>query len=121
MPIPGVIVQPQKAPFLSITLILLAVPRSITRQGRKRRKEEYAMNFLDLYEKYRDVRTPDNPIVPLADDIIIQAGWYSVFYGLDLFTKYPYLAKAVRKARIRFGSDVWIPAQILVKICALFR
>jgi hypothetical protein len=96
-------------------------PTSITRQGRKRRKNEYAMNFLDLYEKYRDVPYEKNPVAPIFDDILIQAGWYSLFYGLDLFTKYPYLAKAVRKARIRCGSDVWIPAQILVKICALFR
>ena len=29
-------------------------PHSITRQGRKRRKEEYAMNFLNLYELYKD-------------------------------------------------------------------
>ena len=96
-------------------------PTSITRQGRKRRKNEYAMNFLDLYEKYSDVPYEKNPVAPVFDDILIQAGWYSLFYGLDLFTKYPYLAKAVRKARIRCGSDVWIPAQILVKICALFR
>ena len=34
MPMPGAITQPQKAPLLSITLILLAVPRSMTRQGR---------------------------------------------------------------------------------------
>ena len=96
-------------------------PHSITRQGRKRRKEEYAMNFLDLYEKYREVPSGENPVEVLFDDILIQAGWYSVIYRLDLFTKYPYLAKAVRKARIRCGSDVWIPAQLLVKIYALFR
>ena len=96
-------------------------PHSITRQGRKRRKEEYAMNFLDLYEKYREVPSGENPVEVLFDDILIQAGWYSVIYRLDLFTKYPYLAKAVRRAKVRCGSDVWIPAQLLVKIYALFR
>ena len=95
-------------------------PHSITRQGRKRRKEEYAMNFLDLYEKYREVPSGENPVEVLFDDILIQAGWYSVIYRLDLFTKYPYLAKAVRRAKVRCGSDVWIPAQLLVKIYALF-
>lgn len=96
-------------------------PHSITRQGRKHRKEEYAMNFLDLYEKYREVPSGENPVEVLFDDILIQAGWYSVIYRLDLFTKYPYLAKAVRRAKVRCGSDVWIPAQLLVKIYALFR
>ena len=95
--------------------------QAITKQNRKKRRREYAMNFLDLYEKYRDVPSGENPVEVIFDDILIQAGWYSVFYGLDLFTKYPYLAKAVRKARIRCGSDVWIPAQLLVKIYALFR
>lgn len=96
-------------------------PHSITRQGRKRRKEEYVMNFLDLYERYRDSSCAYNPVDPIADDILIQAGWYSIAYGLDLYSRYPYLAKAIRKARIRSGSDVWLPLQLLVKLTALFK
>ena len=96
-------------------------PSSITRQGRKRRKNEYAMNFLDLYEKYRDVPLSENPVAVIFDDIPIQAGWYSIAYGLDLYTKYPYLAEGIRKARIRGGSDVWLPMQVLVKLYSLFR
>lgn len=95
-------------------------PTSITRQGRTRRKREYALNFLDLYEKYKDVPACENPVVPIFDDILIQAGWYSIAYGLDLFRQYPYLAAAIRKARIRTGSDVWLPCQILTKIYACF-
>lgn len=96
-------------------------PSSITRQGRKRRKNEYAMNFLDLYEKYRDFPLSENPVAVIFDDILIQAGWYSIAYGLDLYTKYPYLAEGIRKARIRGGSDVWLPMQVLVKLYSLFR
>lgn len=96
-------------------------PNAITRQGRKRRKNEYAMNFLDLYEKYRDVPSAENPVEVLFDDILIQAGWYSIAYRLDLFRRYPYLASAIRKARIRTGSDVWLPAQLLTKLVAFFR
>lgn len=94
-------------------------PHSITRQGRKRRKEEYAMNFLDLYEKYKDAEVTGNPLAPIADDILIQAGWYSVFYKLDLFRRYPYLGKAVRGAKVKGGSDVWLPLQLLVKLAAI--
>ena len=96
-------------------------PGSMTRQGRKRRKREYAANFLDLYEKYREVPQAANPVMCIFDDIIMQAGWYSVFYNLGLFTQYPYLAAAVRKARIRTGSDVPLLAQLITKICVLFR
>lgn len=95
--------------------------QAITKQNRKKRRREYAMNFLDLYEKYRDVPSDENPVAVLFDDILIQAGWYSIIYGLDLYTKYPYLAEGIRKARIRGGSDVWLPMQVLVKLYSLFR
>ncbi len=95
-------------------------PHSITRQGRKRRKEEYAMNFLNLYELYMDRSPENNPVAVLSDDILMQAGWYSIAYGLDLFAKYPYLADRIYKARIRSGSDVWVPFQIFVKCCAFY-
>lgn len=94
-------------------------PHSITRQGRTRRKEEYAMNFLDLYEKYKDADAAGNPLGPIADDILMQTGWYSVFYKLDLFRRYPYLGKAVCGAKIQGGSDVWLPLQLLVKLAAI--
>lgn len=96
-------------------------PTSLTRNSRKRRKEEYAMNFLDLYERYRDVPVQSNPIASIMDDIIIQAGWYSIFYGMNLFGRYPYLASAVRKARMRLGTDVFFPAQIITKLVSLFK
>ena len=96
-------------------------PTSITRQNRKRRKREYALNFLDLYEKYRDVPADVNPVSVIFDDILIQAGWYSIAYGLDLFNRYPYLAAAIRKSRIRTGSDVWLIAQLITKVVAFFK
>ena len=96
-------------------------PHSITRQGRKRRKEEYALNFLDLYEKYRNDSSVENPVAPIFDDILIQAGWYSIAYGLDLFRRYPYLAADIRKAKVKSGSDVWLPLQLLVKLYALLK
>lgn len=96
-------------------------PHSITRQNRKRRKEEYAMNFLDLYEKYRDVPADENPVSVIFDDILIQAAWYSIRYRLGLFSRYPYLADAASRARIRTGSDVFVPFQLLAKLVAFFR
>jgi glycosyltransferase involved in cell wall biosynthesis len=96
-------------------------PHSITRHARKRRKEEYALNFLDLYEKYRDLPSKGNPLSAISDDIIIQAGWYSLLYRLDLYKRFPYLASAVRKARIRGNSDVCILCQLIVKLISLFR
>lgn len=97
-------------------------PNALTSQQRRKRKREYALNFIDLYERYRDVPREQNPVACIFDDILIQAGWYSIFYRLDLFKHYPWLAKAVRGAKIRGGgSDVPIVAQLLTKFVALFK
>lgn len=98
------------------------VATAMTGQQRRKRKREYALNFINLYENYRDVPTDVNPVACVFDDILIQMGWYSIFYRLDLFKEYPWLAKAVRGAKIRgCGSDVTILAQIFTKLVALFK
>ena len=98
------------------------VATAITSQQRRKRKREYALNFIDLYLKYRDVPEEVNPVACIFDDMLMQAGWYSIFYRLDLFKEYPWLAEAVRGAKIRGGgSDVPIVAQIFTKLVALFK
>lgn len=97
-------------------------PNALTGHHRRKRKREYALNFIDLYEKYRDVPVDRNPVACIFDDILMQAGWYSIFYRLDLFKEYPWLAKAVRGAKIRGGgSDVPIIAQLITKLWVLFK
>jgi glycosyltransferase involved in cell wall biosynthesis len=96
-------------------------PQSITRQNRKRRKREYARNFLDLYNIYRDVPADVNPVSVLYDDILLQAGWYSIAYSMDLFKEYPSLADDILDARVRSGGDVWVPFLIIAKLVAFFK
>lgn len=96
-------------------------PNAMTRNAVRKRKREYALNFLDLYEKYCDVPTEQNPVAVIFDDILMQVGWYSIFYGLNLFKEYPYLAKAVRRAKMHCKTDVPLIAQIITKIVALFK
>lgn len=98
------------------------VATALTSQQRRKRKREYALNFIDLYQKYCNVPQEANPVACIFDDILIQAGWYSIFYRLDLFKEYPWLAEAVRGAKIRGGgSDVPIVAQLLTKLVAMFK
>jgi glycosyltransferase involved in cell wall biosynthesis len=94
---------------------------AMTGQQRRKRKREYALNFLDLYQRYCDVPTEHNPIAPILDDIVLQAGWYSLFYRLDLFSAYPWLASHIRHAKLRRNSNVWLVSQLLTKIYALFK
>lgn len=96
-------------------------PTAMTRNSIRRRKREYALNFLDLYEKYRDVPTEQNPVAVIFDDIVMQAGWYSLCYRLGLFKEFPYLAAAIRKAKMHCKTDVPLVAQIITKIVSLFK
>lgn len=96
-------------------------PNALTGQQRRKRKREYALNFLDLYERYRDMPREQNPVAVIFDDIIIQAGWYSILYRLNLYKQYPWLASAVRSAKMRRNTDVWLLSQLITKLFALFR
>lgn len=96
-------------------------PNSMTAQRIRTRKREYALNFLDLYSKYKDLPENQNPIAPIMDDVAMQMGWYSVMYNFKFFKEYPWLAKEVRKAKMHFGTDVWIAAQLLTKLVAIFK
>lgn len=96
-------------------------PNALTGQQRKKRKREYALNFIDLYLKYRDVPVEKNPVAVIFDDIVIQAAWYSIFYGLGLFEEYPWLPKAARKAKMRCNTDVWLASQLITKLVTLCR
>ena len=96
-------------------------PAAMSRKAVRKRKREYALNFLDLYEKYRDVPLAENPVAVIFDDILMQAGWYSVFYRLNLFKEFPYLAEGVRKAKIHRNTDVPIVSQLITKFVALFK
>ena len=96
-------------------------PDAMTRQGAKKRKREYAKNFLALYERYSKVPVCENPVEAILDEILMCVGWYSVCYNLGLFKEYPYLAKSVCKAKLRMHSEVPILFQLLVKLVALFK
>ena len=96
-------------------------PAAMSRKAVRKRKREYALNFLNLYEKYRNVALDQNPVAVIFNDILMQAGWYSTFYRLGLFAEFPYLAEGVRKAKICRGTDVPIVAQLITKFVALFK
>ena len=96
-------------------------PNAITRQNLEKRHREYALNFMRLYDHYREVPLDQSPIASIHDNILIKLGWYMILYGVNLYNDYPYLYGAIRKARIRTDSDVWLPCQLLVKLISIFR
>jgi hypothetical protein len=96
-------------------------PNAITRQNLKKRHREYALNFMRLYDHYRDLPLEQSPIAPIHDEILIKLGWYSILYGVDLYKDYPYLASDIRKAKVNSKADVFILGQLLAKLVARFK
>ena len=96
-------------------------PNSITRQNLKKRHREYALNFMRLYDHYRDLPLEQSPIASIHDEILIKLGWYSILYGVDLYKEYPYLASDIRKAKINSKADVFILGQVASKFKALLK
>ena len=96
-------------------------PNSITRQNLKKRHREYALNFMRLYDHYRDLPLEKSPIAPIHDEILIKLGWYSILYGVDLYKDYPYLASDIRKAKVNSNADVFLLGQLLAKLVARFK
>ena len=96
-------------------------PTAITAQQRRKRKREYALNLIDLYYRYHDVAIEMNPIAPILNQIVIQAGWYSILYNLKLFSSFPWLAEHIRRAKIRKGSNILYTTQLFTKLYALFK
>lgn len=93
-------------------------PNALTRQGRKMRCRELILNYLTLYELYKDA--PCSPVASIEQDVFYRAGKYSLMYRLGLFDEYPYLADKILKSRIRFHSYTSVPAQLVLKAYACF-
>lgn len=94
-------------------------PQSLTRQGFRKKRRELILNYLSLYELYREA--PRNPVSSMMDDLFYRAGKYSLIYRLGLFEDYPYLADRILRSRICTCSNTSVPAQLLLKAYACFR
>ena len=96
-------------------------PGAITRQKIRKRHNEFALNFMDLYEKYDGLPDDMNPLNAIGSDILMHSGWYSLMHGLNLFSRYPYLTQAIRKAPLTARCRIPLLMQLIVKIYSLFR
>ena len=95
--------------------------QAMTKQGLKKRKREYVENFLNLYEFFSNRPEATNPVKPIYDYIFLQAGWYSIIYKLNLFTRKSYLSQRIRQAKMRLCTDVWLGGQLFTKLVAILK
>lgn len=96
-------------------------PHSISAQNRAKRRHASTLNFLDLFEKYQNTPTNENPVSVISGDIIMRAAWYSTMYNYGLFKTHPYITKEILKTRIKKRARVWFIFQVYLKIVAFFK
>lgn len=83
-------------------------------QQRKVRHIASSRNLLDLYSKYMD-NLAESPIHNVADGLVLRAGWHSIIHKCELYEEYPWLGKAIRKARVSTRYRTPLLFQIIVK------
>lgn len=96
-------------------------PGAITRQRIKKKHIGYALNFMRLYDYYKDMPGDRNPISSIMEDILLIVGWYSIAYGLGLFSEYPYLTVGIMNTRISRERRTSVLIQLFVKSYSFFR
>ena len=93
-------------------------PDSVTRQYRRERCREAAMNLMSLYCHYG---VESNPAAPIIDDVFYKVGFYSAIYDFNFFDRYAFLADKILEAKMLRRSYIWIHLQLILKIYAFFR
>ena len=95
-------------------------PDAMCAQNRTSRHLNSNINFLDLYEHYRD-DLERSPIGNVAGGIVMRAGWHSLLHHFDFFERYPYLSADILKAKLSFRYRIPMPMQLLVKVYSFYR
>lgn len=93
-------------------------PDSVTRQYRRERCREAAMNLMSLYCHYG---VESNPAAPIFDDVFYKVGFYSAIYDFNFFDRYAFLADKILEAKMLRRSYIGIHLQLILKIYAFFR
>ena len=93
-------------------------PSASTKVPKKIRRGQMARNYLDFYEFYRD--TPDSPVQPVRDDLLLRAAWVGCSLDRELFAERPYLKKAARHLPLMPFHRVLLVQQLWLK-CWLRR
>ena len=95
-------------------------PAAMCSQPRSARHIASSRNLLGLYENYMNA-LEGSPIERVADGIVLRAGWHSMIHNCDLFAEVPWLAEAVRKAKVSTRYRTPLLFQIFVKVYNALR
>ncbi|MBE6212689.1 MAG: glycosyltransferase [Rikenellaceae bacterium] len=89
-------------------------PAAMCSQKRSVRHVASSRNMMGVVEAFKD-NLKGSPMEFVADGIVLRAGWHSMIHDCNLFEEFPWLAEAIKKAKVSTNYRTPLLFQLLVK------
>ena len=89
-------------------------PAAMCSQKRSVRHIASSRNMMGVVEAFKD-DLKGSPMEFVADGIVLRAGWHSMIHDCDLFEEFPWLAEAIKRAKVSTNYRTPLLFQLFVK------
>ena len=95
-------------------------PAAMCAQKRSVRHIASSRNMMGVVEAFKD-DLKGSPMEFVADGVVLRAGWHSMIHDCDLFEEFPWLAEAIKRAKVSTNYRTPLLFQLFVKIYNCFK
>ena len=89
-------------------------PAAMCSQKRSVRHIASSRNMMGVVEAFKD-NLKGSPMEFVADGVVLRAGWHSMIHDCDLFKEFPWLAEAIKRAKVSVNYRTPLLFQLFVK------
>lgn len=89
-------------------------PAAMCSQKRSVRHIASSRNMMGVVEAFKD-NLKGSPMEFVADGVVLRAGWHSMIHDCDLFEEFPWLAEAIKRAKVSVNYRTPLLFQLFVK------
>ena len=89
-------------------------PAAMCSQKRSVRHIASSRNMMGVVEAFKD-SLKGSPMEFVADGVVLRAGWHSMIHDCDLFEEFPWLAEAIKRAKVSVNYRTPLLFQLFVK------
>lgn len=89
-------------------------PAAMCSQKRSVRHIASSRNMMGVVEAFKD-DLKGSPMEFVADGVVLRAGWHSMIHDCDLFEEFPWLAEAIKRAKVSTNYRTPLLFQLFVK------
>ena len=89
-------------------------PAAMCSQKRSVRHIASSRNMMGVVEAFKD-NLKGSPMEFVADGVVLRAGWHSMIHDCNLFEEFPWLAEAIKRAKVSVNYRTPLLFQLFVK------